>query len=174
MSRRDAPDAPKRAPIYPLQWAGSALAADVRSLFVVGRLVRHPHTRHVLLIDDSHDDLFLTKRVLGRAGVSVPIISIDSGEQALGYLRAAGRGEAEDLRPAIVFCDLQMPAVNGLEILQTVRGLSSLNQLPFYILTGGDIDKERARAEELGASGFLRKFPSPEEFRRLFAAVGLV
>lgn len=132
-----------------------------------------PSHRHLLLIDDSHDDLFLAKRVLGRAGVTAPIVSIDSGEQALAYLRAAARVEVEDLAPAVVFCDVQMPAVNGLEILQAVRALPRLAQMPFYILTGGDIDQERARAMELGATGFLQKFPTPEEFRRLLEPLAL-
>jgi CheY-like chemotaxis protein len=125
------------------------------------------------LIDDSHEDLFLAKRLLVKSGAMAPIVTIDNGEQALAYLRVAAESVQRPLVPAIVFCDVQMPALDGLALLRCLRDEERLPDVPFYMLTGGDIEMEKARARELGAAGFLKKFPSPEEFNRLLAQVGL-
>jgi CheY-like chemotaxis protein len=120
----------------------------------------------VLLIDDSHEDLFLTKRLLARAGIKQPIVTVDGGEEAIVFLRAAALPGAEDLMPCVILCDLKMPKQNGFDVLKWLRGQKALKDVTFVLLTGGDIPADRAKAKELGADVFLVKFPPAEVLRK--------
>jgi CheY-like chemotaxis protein len=130
-------------------------------------MARKSSSRPVLLIDDSHEDLFLTKRLLARAGVKQPIVTVDGGEEAIVFLRAATLPRAEDLVPCAIFCDVKMPKQNGFDVLKWVRSQKALKDVPFTILTGGDVPIDRERAKELGADHFLVKFPPPEILKKI-------
>lgn len=131
---------------------------------------RPSHLRPVLLIDDSHEDLFLAKRLLTRAGVAHPIVTINDGDEAIAYLRAAGRPEGGELLPFIVFCDVKMNGRSGFEVLAWARAEPKLKLVPFYMLSGADLEVDRQRAAELGATGYLVKFPVAAQFKQLITA----
>lgn len=123
--------------------------------------------RPVLLIDDSHEDLFLTKRLLVRTGIKHPIVTVDGGEEALVFLRAATLPGADELMPCLIFCDVRMPKVGGFEVLKWARGQPGLARTTFVILTGGDMPEDREQARRLGADHFLVKFPPVDVLRRI-------
>ena len=125
------------------------------------------HSRPILLIDDSHEDLFLCKRLLARAGVTHPIVTIDGGDEAIVFLRAAILPQSTELMPFVIFCDVKMPGQNGFDVLTWVRAQRPLDHVPVYILSGAGLDTDRARALELGATDYLVKFPTPDVFQRL-------
>lgn len=133
-----------------------------------------PTSHCILLIDDSHEDLFLVKRMLARAGVKHPIVTIDGGEEAIVYLRACLVPGAEALRPAAIFCDVKMPKHNGFEVLRWARKQTALRAIPFFILSGGDLEEDRARAHELGAAAYVVKFPAAEQLRRVLVQAALL
>jgi two-component system chemotaxis response regulator CheY len=128
----------------------------------------------VLLIDDSHEDLFLVKRLLSRAGVKHPIVTIDGGEEAVVYLRACLAPGAAGLTPAVVFCDVKMPGHDGFSVLEWARQHVALRGVPFFILSGGDLEEDRARALGLGATGYLVKFPNGEQLKAILKQVGIL
>lgn len=126
-----------------------------------------PHaSRPVLLIDDSMEDLFLTRRLLARAGVENPILTVNGGEEAITFLDAAAQGSSEDALPIVVYCDVKMPAQSGFDVLAWVRKHELLKELPFYMLSGADLDSDKARAQQMGANGYIAKFPTPAVFRQ--------
>jgi CheY-like chemotaxis protein len=127
--------------------------------------------RPILLIDDSHEDLFLAKRLFARAGVTVPIITIDQGEEGLAFLRAMVANGPSPLLPRIVFCDVRMPGIGGFAILEWARDNGLLALTKFVMLTGGDTLQDRRRAAELGAHEFVVKFPAPDVLQKLIASV---
>lgn len=129
-------------------------------------MVRPSHTRPVLLIDDSHEDLFLVKRLLARAGVNHPIVTIDSGEEAIVFLRATTLPGARDLKPLAIFCDVKMPAQTGFDVLKWIRTQTVLGDVPVHMLSGANLDSDRQQAMELGANGYLVKFPTPDVFKK--------
>jgi CheY-like chemotaxis protein len=126
----------------------------------------------VLLIDDSHEDLFLTKRLLARAGIKHPIVTVDDGEEALVFLQASTLDGASNLRPCCIFCDLKMPKVNGFSVLKWTREQNSLNNTTFAMLTGGDILEDREKAVAMGADYFLVKYPPTDVFKRIVDKAG--
>lgn len=130
-------------------------------------MARKSHTRPVLLIDDSHEDLFLAKRLLARAGVTHPIVTIDGGEEAIVFLRATTLPGATELRPVLIFCDVKMPIRDGFEVLQWVRSQKMLERVPMYILSGGNLETDKEKALQLGATGYFAKFPSAETLKQI-------
>jgi len=123
--------------------------------------------RPILLIDDNHEDLFLTKRLLARAGVKHPIMTIDDGEEAIALLRAASGPGSTGLLPCIVFCDIRMPKIDGFDVLKWARSQTALAKTIIVILTGGDVPEDRAKAKKLGADHFLVKFPTPDVLKKV-------
>lgn len=122
-----------------------------------------PHP--ILLIDDNHEDLFLTKRLLARAGVKQPIITIDDGEEAIAFLRASTAHGAAGLLPCAIFCDIRMPKIDGFDVVKWARSQAGLAKTPIVMLTGGDVPEDREKAKSLGADYFLVKFPTPDVLR---------
>lgn len=128
--------------------------------------------KSLLLIDDNHEDLFLIKRLLARAGVKHAIVTIDGGEEAIVYLRACLAPGADALKPTAIFCDVRMPAQSGLDVLGWVKCHAGLQGIPFFILSGGGVESDRERALELGAAGYLVKYPAAEELKALLVGAG--
>ena len=128
---------------------------------------RPSHLRPVLLIDDSHEDLFFAKRLLIRAGITHPILTRHDGDEAIAFLRAAGRPDGGELLPFIIFCDVKMNGRSGFEVLGWARSEPKLKPVPFYMLSGADLEVDRQRAAELGATGYLVKFPLAAQFKQI-------
>lgn len=112
----------------------------------------------VLLAEDDEDDLFLSKRVLHKAGI-VPVYHVKDGQEAMEYL--AGKGVYGDRQnhplPEVVLLDLKMPLFTGNEVLEWIRMQPELRELKVYILTSSDEPRDRSRAEAAGARGYLVK-----------------
>lgn len=109
----------------------------------------------ILLMEDNPSDVFLLKRALDQHSVHYDLVLIRDGEQALAALNdiAAG-GQA---RPDLIVLDLNLPRHDGIEILTHCRSLSPLENMAIMILTSSDSPGEKARAEELSVSDFVRK-----------------
>lgn len=112
----------------------------------------------VLLAEDNEDDLFLTKRVLKKAGIG-PVFHVADGREAMDYL--AGRGDYADSarfpRPDVVLLDLKMPEFTGHEVLEWLRGQPELKGLKVYVLTSSDEMRDRQRVESAGVQGYFVK-----------------
>src|SRR4051812_44140010 len=93
----------------------------------------------IFLIDDSPDDLCLTKHLIGGIALQNPIVTIDSGEQAIELMDFAMRKHLPELIPCIIFCDIHMPIVDGFDVLRWVRNHDAFMHAVFAFLTGEDI-----------------------------------
>ena len=115
----------------------------------------------VLVIDDNVDDLFVMRQRLLRAGIENPILSFEDGEEAMAHLkRAIGHPDAK--LPSLIFLDLRMPRRGGFDVLKWIRAQPTLSDIPVFIVSTSSLPEDAARAQQLGASGFLGKFPTPE------------
>jgi CheY-like chemotaxis protein len=122
----------------------------------------------VLLAEDNEDDLFLSQRVLEKAGIAPAHVS--NGKDAIDYL--AGRGVYQDRAlyplPDVVLLDLKMPAYTGHEVLEWLRDQSRLRDMQVYILTSSDEPRDRQRAERAGAHGYFVKPLLPAHLTEIF------
>lgn len=114
----------------------------------------------VLVVDDSLTVRRITKRLLEREGYRVALAK--DGLEALELLA----GE----RPVVVLSDIEMPRMDGFDLLRNIRGDASLAGLPVIMITSRIAQKHRDIALELGASHYLGKPYSEEDLLRRIAA----
>ncbi len=111
---------------------------------------------HTLLIDDDEIGVFLTERLLRREGFSDDIAALSSGAAALAFLQKASLEEL----PRVVFLDLNMPGMDGWELLEVLQPMQSRlrGRCHIYILTSSLAYADAARGQASGlVAGFLRK-----------------
>ena len=113
----------------------------------------------ILIVDDEDNDIVLTKLGLDRAGLKLPICSVPGGAEAIAFLN--GDPPYQDrLRyplPALVLLDIQMPRVDGFEVLRWIRQQPSFANLPVVMLTGSKTKTVSETARLLGATSFFVK-----------------
>jgi CheY-like chemotaxis protein len=124
----------------------------------------------VLVVEDDEDDFFLTQRELRKFGVS-RVLHLDSGRAAIDYL--AGQGVYGDRGkfplPELIFLDLKMNHVGGLEVLQWVRANSAAQAAKIYVLTGSNEPRDRELVKNSGvAAGYIVKPLSAEHLKLVF------
>lgn len=123
----------------------------------------------ILLVEDDPRDLELTLVALERSQLANEVIVVRDGEAALDYLNRGGEfeGRAEG-NPAVVLLDLKLPKVNGLEVLQTVRGTEQLRSIPVVMLTSSHEESDVLRSYQLGVNAYVVK---PVEFKQFVEAI---
>ncbi len=122
----------------------------------------------IIIVDDNHEDLFILKRLLTRAGVKNGFVSFDHAEEAMRFLEAAMRVPETNLIPAVIFSDKRMPGHDGFAFLKWVREQPALAMLPFFLLTSVADPKDEERAVKLGVTRFMEKFPPENVFSEIF------
>jgi CheY-like chemotaxis protein len=118
----------------------------------------------ILLVEDNDDDVFLMQRAVVKAKLTTPMQIATDGQQALDYLGGIGqyRDRLAHPIPEVVFLDLKLPYVHGFDVLRWIREQPELKQLTVFILTSSPEERDRERAKELGARGYLVKPPTAE------------
>jgi CheY-like chemotaxis protein len=119
----------------------------------------------VLHIDDDENDLYLLKFAWQQAGLPHRLEAVRSGPEALAYLQRQGPF-ADMVRfpmPSLVLLDLRMPRMNGLEVLEWLRGQSQFQGLVVVALTASAYPDDIARACKLGANAYVQKPGSHDE-----------
>jgi CheY-like chemotaxis protein len=113
----------------------------------------------ILLVEDNHDDEVLALRALTRTGVAVEVVVARDGVEALDYLFGTGgyAGRDTSARPHVVLMDLQLPKVDGLEVLRRLRADERTRTLPVVILSTSDESQDIAASYNLGANSYIRK-----------------
>lgn len=110
----------------------------------------------ILLVEDDQMDVMNVQRELRKQNISVPLILAKNGREALNLLRGEN-GEAKIERPSLVMLDLNMPRLNGLELLKMLRADPEFSDLNVFIMTTSDLDMDRSGATDLGVSGYIIK-----------------
>jgi two-component system response regulator len=128
----------------------------------------------ILIVEDNPNDLELTLRALKRSNVANHVVSIDDGEEALDFLFARGRyGDRKtDDTPRVVFLDLKLPKVDGIEILRAMRSDPRTRMIPVVIITSSAEERDRAATYAIGANSFVVKPIDSEAFTKTMAEVG--
>ena len=110
--------------------------------------------RKVLVVDDSAT----MRRMVMAALRDVQGIAFDQAQSGLEAIERLSLGQF-----ALVVLDLNMPDINGFEVVEFIRGQDTLRELPILVVTTRGDESSRARALEAGASAFMTKPFSPEE-----------
>ena len=117
----------------------------------------------ILLVEDDQMDVMNVQRALRRQNIDVPLVQARNGREALNLLRGEN-GETKIARPNVVLLDINMPRMNGLELLEALRADPDLADLNVFITTTTDLETDRLKARQLAVSGYIIKPLSFEEF----------
>jgi two-component system response regulator len=115
--------------------------------------------RDILLVEDNPDDAELTVLALRENGVTNPVVVAKNGAEALDYLFGTGAYQWRDVahRPVVVLLDLNLPKVNGIEVLRRVRADARTQTLPVIVLTSSREERDLVDSYRLGANSYVRK-----------------
>lgn len=128
----------------------------------------------ILLVEDNGDDAELTLHALKASGVTFPIVVATDGAEALDYLFCRGRFADRDIHdsPAIILLDLQLPGIDGLEVLRVIRASRLPSPNLVIALTTSDEEEDIVSAYNLGVNSYIRKPVDFDQFREVVKQVG--
>jgi CheY-like chemotaxis protein len=125
--------------------------------------------RPILLVEDNPKDLELTLAALSKCQLANDIVTVRDGVEALDYIYRRDRfAEREVGDPAVVLLDLKLPRIDGLEVLEQLKGDPSHKQIPIVMLTSSREERDLVRSYELGVNAFVVK---PVDFNAFFEAI---
>lgn len=129
----------------------------------------------ILLVEDNPQDEMLILRSLRKVNLANQVDVARDGQQALDYLFREGEFSERDgpELPMVVLLDINLPRVNGLDVLERIRGDQRTHLLPVVILTSSDEDRDRLKSYENGANSFVRKPLDFTEFAESVASLGV-
>ncbi|WP_033431735.1 response regulator [Saccharothrix syringae] len=131
----------------------------------------YPDPFHVLLVEDDAGDVLLVREALDEEdGRPTRVHVARDGAEALAFLRREGE-HAGAPRPRLVLLDLNLPGVDGREVLARVKADESLRTIPVVVLTSSSADQDLLTSYGLHANAYVTKPVEPEDF---IAAVRLV
>lgn len=129
----------------------------------------------ILLVEDNQQDEMLIMRSLRKVNLANQVSVVRDGQQALDYLFCEGEFAhcSDQDTPAVVLLDINLPRVNGLEVLERIRSNERTHFLPVVILTSSDEERDRLKSYEEGANSFVRKPLDFGEFAEAVASLGI-
>ena len=126
---------------------------------------------NILLIEDSPGDVRLTREAFREADLPIHLHVVEDGVEALAFLRKEGT-YAGVPRPDFILLDLNLPKMDGREVLAHIKADDSLKSIPTIILTTSDAEADVVRSYQLQASAYLTKPVQLAEFESLVKSVG--
>ena len=123
----------------------------------------------ILLVDDDVVDVRFTTDLLAEAKLANRVEVVHDGVDALDYLRAAARGEA--VRPDVILLDLNMPRMDGHELLSIVKQEPELAAIPVVVMTTSSEEADVLRSYQLHANAYVTKPLGLEQFAEVVRSI---
>ena len=132
-------------------------------------------TSRILLVEDNEDDITLTLRALERNNLRNEVVVVRDGLEALDFLFCRGQFKDRDPEqmPELVLLDLNIPKLNGLEVLRQLRQHEKGKFLPVVVLTSSVEDRDVVESYRLGANSYVQKPVNFSEFLDATRELGL-
>ena len=125
--------------------------------------------RTILIAEDSPADAEMAIDALRDARLANPIVHVEDGVETLDFLMRRGAyANREEGLPAVLLLDIEMPRMDGLEVLQRIRAEDELKRLPVVILSSSREESDLARSWDLGVNAYVVK---PVDVDQFFNAV---
>ena len=130
-------------------------------------------SRTILLVEDNPDDALFAKRAFSKVCPHMSLAVARDGEVATNYL--AGSGEFRDRSshplPSLVLLDLKLPRKSGLEVLEWMRSVPSLQAMPVIVLSSSNQPQDVQRANDLGVLSYHVKPVTNEAFMEMARSI---
>jgi CheY-like chemotaxis protein len=124
----------------------------------------------ILLVEDDARDVQLTRRAFEKARITNPLQVVHDGLEALDFLFARGpyANRPENRHPKIILLDLNLPTINGIEVLRQIKADHRTRKIPVVVLTVSNRDRDIAECRRLGAETYIVK---PVAFQNFSAVI---
>ena len=124
------------------------------------------HLGPVLLVEDDHVDTLTVKRAFKDLKVENMLVTVANGEEALEYLR----DNSKEI-PCVILLDLNMPRMNGIELMKIIKEDNDLKIIPVIVLTTSEDIRDKIAAFGLSAAGYIVK---PTDYKKFVEAMRTV
>jgi CheY-like chemotaxis protein len=134
----------------------------------------HHEPMIIVMAEDDDGHASLVRRNLTRAGIANQIVHVKDGQAALDYVRREGPFADRSLNgPLLLLLDINLPRVDGMEVLRQIKASESTSRTPVIILTTTDDPREVERCYQLGCSIYITKPVAYESFVEAVKRLGL-
>jgi CheY-like chemotaxis protein len=128
------------------------------------------HPMKVLLVEDSPGDVRLTREAFRTADISVELSVASDGVEAMAMLRREGE-HGNCPRPDLILLDLNLPRMDGREVLALIKDDPGLKSIPTVILTTSEAEADVARSYQLHANSYLSKPVRLDDFEEMVRSI---
>jgi CheY-like chemotaxis protein len=133
-------------------------------------LVPKARKADVLLVEDNHADVYVTRLAFSRSKVGAVLHVVSDGDEAMDFLRRRGAWAGAP-KPDLVLLDLNLPRKNGREVLSEMRADPNLRRIPVVVLTSSQADKDLVDVYDLGANVCFTKPSDPAVLNEIVVAI---
>ena len=132
-------------------------------------------TKKILHVEDNPSDTELTLRAFERQKIGNEIIVAEDGREALDYLFGTGKYSGRDTseQPTVILLDLNLPLIDGKEVLRQIRSNELTRRLPVVILTSSKEEQDLTKSYDLGVNSYIRKPVDFNQFSEAIRQLGL-
>ena len=124
----------------------------------------------ILLVEDNPADALLTQEAFKNSKLTKQVHVVEDGEQALAFLRK-DKGYEDAVTPDLILLDLNLPKIDGREVLLEINSSSTLRQIPVVVLTSSTLEKDIMDAYGKGANSYIVKPIELEKFVKKVEAI---
>src|SRR4051812_34742199 len=121
----------------------------------------------ILLVEDDPGDVLITREAIDASKFANNLNIVDNGEKALAYLRREAPYEGA-ARPGLILLDLNLPRLDGREVLAVIKADADLRRIPVVVLTTSSADEDIVRSYDLHANAYVTK---PVDFEQFMSVV---
>jgi two-component system response regulator len=128
----------------------------------------------ILLVEDDADDVELTLRAMRKNHLVNKVHVVRDGEEALDFLFCRGPFDSRHFEnpPRVVFLDLKLPKVNGLEVLREIKGDKRTRAIPVVVMTSSREQRDVIEGYHLGVNSYIQKPIDFEQFQNVVNNLG--
>lgn len=129
----------------------------------------------ILLVEDNPDDVDITKRALKEAKIVNQLWVARDGEEALEFLRHQGayQDPSSSPKPGLILLDINLPKLNGIEVLKIIKQDPELKRIPVVMLTVSKRDEDIVKSYDDGCNSFIQKPVNFENFVEVVKQISL-
>lgn len=126
----------------------------------------------VVLVEDDDGHALLVTRNIERSGHAGAVVRLRDGREAIDYFHGRGAANERPSSRCVLLLDINMPNMNGFEVLERLKGNSSTSSMPIIMLTTTDDPREVTRCYDLGCNVYVRKPVVYEQFVETIQRLG--
>lgn len=130
--------------------------------------------KRILLAEDNLHDIQLTLAALDEYNLANEVMVVRDGAEALDYLYRRGKfSDREEAQPVVVFLDIKMPKVDGVEVLRQIKSDAALKTIPVVMVTSSREQRDLVKSYKLGVNAYVVKPIDFEQFVDTIKELGL-